>query len=62
MGLLRTILAISVVLAHSIGFVSIGFRSNVGLLVGGQNAVQIFYMISGFLISYVLVEKKHMKV
>lgn len=48
MGILRTILALSVVFAHCYGFV----------LVGGQNAVQLFYLISGFLISYVWVEKK----
>lgn len=47
MGSLRTIFAISVVLAHAYGFV----------FVGGRNAVQLFYMISGFLISYVLVER-----
>jgi peptidoglycan/LPS O-acetylase OafA/YrhL len=28
------------------------------MFVGGRNAVQLFYVISGFLISYVLVEKK----
>jgi peptidoglycan/LPS O-acetylase OafA/YrhL len=48
MGTLRTLFAIAVVFAHSLG----------NLLVGGQNAVQLFYMISGFLISYVLVERK----
>lgn len=48
MGLLRTLLAISVVFAHSYGFV----------FVGGKIAVQLFYMISGFLISFVLVEKR----
>ncbi len=48
MGVLRTLFAISVVFAHSLGY----------LLVGGRNAVQLFYMISGFLISYVLVERK----
>lgn len=48
MGTLRTLFAIAVVLAHSYGFV----------FVGGKNAVQLFYMISGFLISYVLVERK----
>ena len=48
MGTLRTLFAIAVVLAHSYGEV----------FVGGRNAVQLFYMISGFLISYVLVEKK----
>ena len=48
MGTLRTLFAIAVVFAHSYGFV----------FVGGKNAVQLFYMISGFLISYVLVERK----
>lgn len=48
MGTLRTLFAISVVFAHSLG----------NLLVGGRNAVQLFYIISGFLISYVLVERK----
>jgi peptidoglycan/LPS O-acetylase OafA/YrhL len=48
MGTLRTLFAIAVVCAHSYD----------NLLVGGQNAVQFFYIISGFLISYVLVEKK----
>jgi peptidoglycan/LPS O-acetylase OafA/YrhL len=48
MGTLRTLLAISVVLGHSYGVV----------FVGARNAVQLFYVISGFLISYVLVEKK----
>ncbi len=47
MGLLRTLFAITVVFAHSPlngGFV----------FVGGRNAVQLFYMISGFLISYII--------
>lgn len=48
MGCLRLIFAISVVFVHSYGHV----------FVGGRNAVQLFYMISGFLISYVLVESK----
>jgi peptidoglycan/LPS O-acetylase OafA/YrhL len=48
MGTLRTLFAVAVVFAHSYGYV----------LVGGRNAVQLFYMISGFLISYVIVEKK----
>lgn len=38
MGVLRFILAISVVFAHTYGF----------LFVGGRLAVQLFYMISGF--------------
>jgi peptidoglycan/LPS O-acetylase OafA/YrhL len=49
MGSLRTIYAISVVFAHSYGYV----------FVGARNAVQLFYFISGFLISYVLVESKN---
>jgi peptidoglycan/LPS O-acetylase OafA/YrhL len=47
MGLLRTLLAITVVFAHSPlngGFV----------FVGGRNAVQLFYVISGFLITHVI--------
>lgn len=48
MGLLRTIFAISVVFAHTYGTI----------FVNGRVAVQLFYVISGFLISYVLVEKK----
>ena len=48
MGSLRTLFAIAVVFAHSYGYV----------FVGGRNAVQLFYMISGFLISYVIVERK----
>jgi peptidoglycan/LPS O-acetylase OafA/YrhL len=48
MGSLRTLFALSVVFAHSYGFV----------FVGSRNAVQLFYVISGFLISYILVERK----
>lgn len=51
MGTLRTIFALAVVFSHS----------QVNLLCGGQNAVQLFYMISGFLISFVLVERKAYK-
>lgn len=48
MGSVRTLLAISVVIFHAFGFA----------LVGGVLAVQLFFIISGFLISYVLVEAK----
>jgi peptidoglycan/LPS O-acetylase OafA/YrhL len=48
MGSIRTILAIAVVFAHSYGFV----------FVGGRLAVQLFYIISGFLISYILIESR----
>ena len=48
MGSVRTLLAISVVIFHVYGFA----------LVGGILAVQLFFIISGFLISYVLVEAK----
>ncbi|ARP87743.1 acyltransferase family protein [Bordetella genomosp. 9] len=47
MGLLRTLFALSVVLDHS------PFHQG-NLLVGGRLAVQLFYVISGFLISYIL--------
>lgn len=50
MGILRLILAISVVLAHSSYIFGFG-------LVGGQAAVQAFYIISGFYMALVLNEK-----
>lgn len=50
MGSLRTVFALSVVFAHS--------WLGGPVFVGGQLAVQLFYIISGFLISYVLVEGK----
>ena len=48
MGTLRFLLAITVVLNHSLG----------NYFVGAENAVQIFFILSGFLISYILIEKK----
>jgi peptidoglycan/LPS O-acetylase OafA/YrhL len=50
MGVLRTLLALSVVLSHSGPLFGIE-------LVGGQLAVQSFYMISGFYMTMVLTEK-----
>jgi len=47
MGSLRTLFAITVVFAHSPWFDGFVF-------VGGRNAVQLFYIISGFLISHIL--------
>jgi peptidoglycan/LPS O-acetylase OafA/YrhL len=47
MGSTRMLLALAVVFTHSYGYV----------FVGGQLAVQLFYIISGFLISFVLVER-----
>src|SRR3990167_1412159 len=49
MGLIRTLLALAVVLGHA---------QAAYVMVGGRNAVQMFYVISGFLISYVLVERR----
>jgi peptidoglycan/LPS O-acetylase OafA/YrhL len=46
MGLVRTLLALTVILSHTIGH----------YLVGGQLAVELFFIISGFLMSYILVE------
>lgn len=51
MGSIRFLLAITVVLCHSPWLDGLFF-------IGGRNAVQIFYVISGFLISYLLLEKK----
>jgi peptidoglycan/LPS O-acetylase OafA/YrhL len=50
MGLLRFLLAVSVVIAHSSPIY--GFK-----LVGGQIAVQAFFMISGFYMALILNEK-----
>jgi peptidoglycan/LPS O-acetylase OafA/YrhL len=50
MGLLRVILALAVVLEHTGGFFN--FR-----LCGGELAVQLFYVISGFYMSLVLNER-----
>lgn len=47
MGLLRTLLALSVVFSHS------PWNDGV-VLVGGKVAVQLFYVISGFLITHIL--------
>jgi peptidoglycan/LPS O-acetylase OafA/YrhL len=52
MGFLRTLLALSVVLDH----LGAGATDH---LVGGRLAVQLFYVISGFLISYVLTATDH---
>ena len=46
MGTIRTLLAVAVVFTHTYGFV----------FVGGRLAVQLFYIISGFLISFVLIQ------
>lgn len=51
MGLIRVLLAAAVVLVHAGGF----FRYNI--TGGGQIAVQMFYMISGFYMALVLTEK-----
>lgn len=50
MGLIRALLAISVILAHSESF--LGFY-----LVGGKIAVQAFFIISGFYMALILNEK-----
>lgn len=47
-GLFRLLLAFSVIATH-LGF-EFGF--------GGRNSVQIFFLISGYLMSYIIVEKK----
>ena len=50
MGILRTILALAVVVYHS--YKLFGFR-----MCGGQVAVEAFYIISGFYMALVLNEK-----
>ena len=50
MGVIRILLAISVVIAHSTPLFGLSF-------VGGRYAVQCFYMVSGFYMALVLNEK-----
>ena len=50
MGLIRALLAISVILAHSESFLGLS-------LVGGKVAVQAFFIISGFYMALILNEK-----
>jgi peptidoglycan/LPS O-acetylase OafA/YrhL len=49
MGIIRLILALSVLLNHT--------WPDAYLLASGRIPVQLFFIISGFLISYILVEK-----
>jgi peptidoglycan/LPS O-acetylase OafA/YrhL len=51
MGILRLFLAITVVIAH------VGQMPYVNALIGGPQAVQVFFMISGFYMALVLNEK-----
>lgn len=53
MGLVRFLLALGVVFGH------LEIAGAVNMLVGGRLAVECFYLISGFLISYVLVEGRY---
>ena len=55
MGILRTLFALMVLVGHA----PYGSKWVAGI--GGGNAVRMFYMISGFLISYVLIEGKSYK-
>jgi peptidoglycan/LPS O-acetylase OafA/YrhL len=48
MGIVRTLLALTVIFSHTIG----------NYLVGGKLAVELFFIISGFLMSYILVEDR----
>ncbi len=54
MGLIRLILAISVVLSHSAPFLGIN-------LIGGQLAVEVFFVISGFYMALILEQKYNKK-
>lgn len=54
MGVIRLLLAVSVVLAHTSSLFDFRF-------VGGKLAVELFYIISGFYMALVLTEKYNMK-
>jgi peptidoglycan/LPS O-acetylase OafA/YrhL len=54
MGLVRFLLAFCVVVTHAAGGTILGVR-----LLSGIVAVQAFYVISGFLITMILNERKH---
>jgi len=54
MGLIRLLLAISVITAHSNSIFGLNF-------IGGQIAVEIFFMISGFYMALILTEKYNKK-
>lgn len=59
MGIIRIIFALAVLFDHANYSALIALNESPGLiLVGSENAVKGFYIISGFLISYILVEKK----
>lgn len=51
MGIIRTLLAISILLLHAGG--------GKWVFLGPEQAIELFYIVSGFLISYILVEKKN---
>lgn len=50
MGIIRLLLAISVLISHTSTIFGFGF-------VGGQAAVQAFFIISGFYMAFILNEK-----
>ncbi len=54
MGIIRLLLAISVVIAHSNSLFGFNF-------IGGQFAVEVFFIISGFYMALILCEKYHQK-
>jgi peptidoglycan/LPS O-acetylase OafA/YrhL len=54
MGLIRLLLAISVITTHSTSIFGLNF-------IQGQIAVEIFFMISGFYMALILIEKYNKK-
>ena len=59
MGTIRTLLALTVVLSHSgVPYIDVAPYGGI-MFVGGRYAVQLFYMISGYLITYILLSNQN---
>ena len=59
MGTIRTLLALTVVLSHSgVPYIDVAPYGGI-MFVGGRDAVELFYMISGYLITHILLSNQN---